>query len=261
VGRYCSEQKITLPKLKYVVMFGAPVRGEIHEIWAPILPDGSTYTPYGATECLPVSCISGKEILNETWEKTKKGAGVCIGRATAPNQVYIIKASDIPKSELIELPTGEIGEIVVRGPTVTPGYFGRDEATRLAKIETPDGLVHRMGDVGYKDVDGRVWFCGRKNHVVKGFYPIQVEAIFNQHPLVLRSALIHYNKRPSIVVELKAFRDEAKIKAELKALAQQSDLAKEIQDFFIHADFPVDVRHNIKIDREALGRLIQEVHR
>lgn len=260
VGRFCREQKITLPKLKYVVMFGAPVRGEIHEMWAPILTEGTTYTPYGATECLPVSCISGKEILSETWEKTKKGAGVCIGKASSPNEVFIIKATDIPKSELNELATGEIGEIVVRGSTVTPGYFERDEATRLAKIATPQGLAHCMGDVGYKDAEGRVWFCGRKNHVVNGFYPIQVEAIFNQHPLVLRSALVHYKKRPSIVVELKVPTDENKIKAELKALGQQSEYAKEIQDFFVHKDFPVDVRHNIKIDREALGRQIQEAH-
>jgi acyl-CoA synthetase (AMP-forming)/AMP-acid ligase II len=56
---YCEKNKITLPSVKYLVMFGAPVRNELHQKFSRILPNGTTYTPYGATECLPVSKISG----------------------------------------------------------------------------------------------------------------------------------------------------------------------------------------------------------
>jgi olefin beta-lactone synthetase len=264
VGEYCQNQNITLPSLKYVVMFGAPVRGEIHEMWAKIIPDGTTYTPYGATECLPVSLFSGKEVLGATWEKTKKGEGVCIGRATPKNQIFILPQSDSELNEISELATGEIGEIAVLGPTVTPGYFENEKATRLAKIKTSSGLVHRMGDVGYKDDQGRVWFCGRKSHVVnlnhQRFYSIKVEGIFNTHPKVKRSALVRGLDELVVVIELnpKEVWSESLVE-ELRVLGQKHEQTKMITKFLKHKSFPVDVRHNIKIDRLALSKWAQGV--
>ena len=71
----------------------------------------------------------------------------------------------------------------------------RPEATAAAKIA--DGTQrcwHRMGDVGYFDADGRLWFCGRRAHIVVTengtMYPVRCEAIFNQHPQIYRSALV-----------------------------------------------------------------------
>src|SRR5690606_11291367 len=77
VGNYCLSKKIKLPSLKQVVMFGAPVRVEIHEMYKKILEKGDTYTPYGATECLPVSLISGSEILSKHLEQMLRGFGTC----------------------------------------------------------------------------------------------------------------------------------------------------------------------------------------
>lgn len=247
VGEYCKSQNIILPDLKYVVMFGAPVRGEIHALWKDLLPNGTTYTPYGATECLPVSLFDGKSVLSETWEKTKQGQGVCIGKATPGNKVLILDEAGREVSG--------IGEICVLGPTVTPGYFEREEATKLAKIQTPEGLIHRMGDVGYKDEQNRVWFCGRKTHVVqtpKGpLYSIQIEGLFNVHPAVKRSALISFEGEAGIVVELKKNHKFSSIKPELEKINQT--LPHKMKVILSHKGFPVDVRHNIKIDRLALS--------
>lgn len=263
VGRFCRDQKITLPKLTHVVMFGAPVRSEIHELWKDILPHGTTYTPYGATECLPVTCISGAEVLAQHADKAKNGAGVCIGVATPPNRVAIIRATDIPEAHIDELPPGEIGEVVVTGPTVTPGYFERMRETQLAKISVGDELWHRMGDVGYKDAEGRIWFCGRKSHVVATaqgpVYPIPTEAIFNQHPRVARSALIAYRDFVAIVVEPRNAGEDVPL-IELRQLAQQHAHTEKIVHFFVHPSFPVDVRHNIKIDRLALAAWAAKEH-
>lgn len=263
VGRYCQTEKITLPKLTHVVLFGAPVRSEIHELWREILPNGTTYTPYGATECLPVTCISGAEVLAQHADKARNGAGVCIGLPTSPNRVAIIRATDIPEARITELPDGEIGEIAVTGPTVTPGYFERPRETQLAKIHHGEELWHRMGDVGYKDAAGRLWFCGRKSHVVatpRGVvYPIPTEAIFNQHPAVARSALIAYRDDVAIVVEPRKA-EEAVPLVELRHQAQAHPHTKHIEHFFVHPRFPVDVRHNIKIDRLALAAWAAKEH-
>ncbi len=90
---------------------------------------------------------------------------------------------------------GQIGEIVVKGPQVTQGYYNRAESTALAKIHTADGcFYHRMGDLGYRDGVGRIWFCGRKTHRVicagRTLFTIPCEAVFNTHPDVFRSALV-----------------------------------------------------------------------
>lgn len=260
VAHYCLQKNIQLPSVRHVAMFGAPVRGELHQMFASILPFGTTHTPYGATECLPVTSIDGRTILNETFEFTKLGNGTCVGRAMIGNIVTIRKASDIP----VGFPE-DVGEILVQGPTVTPGYFANAIATANSKISSKDGLIHRMGDVGRIDEQGRLWFCGRLTHVVsskdKTYYPIPVEAIFNQHPCVRRSALVSLSLNkdiiPGVVVELKDFIPERKLFAELQTLAKQFNHTASIEHFFIHAGFPVDVRHNIKIDRVALSKWAQ----
>lgn len=268
VGLYCLKHKIKLPSVKYVVMFGAPVRASIHEMFQKILTIGDTYTPYGATECLPVSLISGSEVLKKHLPLSIRGYGTCIGKSVPQTQIKIIKVSDIPESELIELPDGEIGEITVTGKQVTPGYFEMDHETQKAKI-MGETLWHRMGDLGWKDHEGNIWFLGRKTHRVEThdaiFYPLQVEAIFNQHPLIKRTALvkIFQDKQvmPGLVIERhdKKTRLSDAFKRELDVLKDTEEFTKGFNHYFLHKGFPVDVRHNIKIDRLKLSRWAQSV--
>lgn len=267
VAEFCTHHQLTLPTVKYVVMFGAPVRSELHEKFQKILPIGDTYTPYGATECLPVSLANGSTLLRDTKEKSQTGHGTCIGQPVPGVQVKIIKSNDQTISQLSEiegLESGEIGEIIVTGPTVTPGYDGQKEATDLAKIRDGEKLWHRMGDVGYLDQQGQLWFCGRKGHVYKDEkqtkYSIPTEAIYNNHPDVLRTALITFKNSPALVVQLKnpkSYSGERRdqIKKELIKQAQQFEHTKSIETLFFAKTFPVDVRHNIKIDRKKLGEL------
>lgn len=268
VGKYCLQHRIELPTVRQVVMFGAPVRAEIHEMFQKILPNGDTFTPYGATECLPVSLISGKEVLKLHLPKMLKGYGTCIGKAVPGVTMKIIKTSDIPEHELHELPRGEVGEIAVSGLQVTPGYFEMPEETAKAKIIDQGVLWHRMGDLGWMDEENNLWFLGRKIHRVhafdKTFYSIQVEAIFNQHPKIKRCALIKLTKNgvtsPALVIERfdkKTKLDQAFLQ-ELKVLKETEEFTKVIAHFFLHASFPVDVRHNIKIDRLKLSQWAQE---
>lgn len=268
VGKYCLKNDITLPSVKQVVMFGAPVRAEIHQMFKKILTNGDTYTPYGATECLPVSLISGSEVLNQHLPQMLQGDGTCIGRAVPGVQINIIKTTDIPETQLSTLNPGEIGEIVVTGLQVTPGYFEMDNETSKAKITQDGKLWHRMGDLGWMDQRGNLWFLGRKAHRVDGnnqtFYSIQMESIFNQHPAIKRSALVKLNVAGAIVPGLAIERHDGSTRMsdsflkELEVLAQTTHFTKHIKHFFLHGAFPVDVRHNIKIDRLKLSTWAQE---
>lgn len=266
VSRYCLENRITLPSLKKVLMAGAPVPGELVERVRSILPPaGEIHTPYGATESLPVSSITGSEILAETWAKTETGQGVCVGRPLPGITISIIPVTEgvLEKWRPEDvLPAGAIGEIAVKGAVVTRQYADHAAQTRLAKIPDSDGFWHRMGDVGYKDDQGRLWFCGRKDHRVitkeATLYTIPCEAIINRHRDVYRSALVGVGPKneqiPVIIVEL--FRKPSNpqtLLAEIKGLARQHPLTHSIEHFFIHPSFPVDIRHNAKIFREKLA--------
>lgn len=268
VGNYCIAHNIKLTTVKQVVMFGAPVRLELHEMFKKILVNGDTYTPYGATESLPVSLISGSEILSDKAAATRAGAGTCIGRPAPGIEIKIIKTSDIPESQLNEMKTGDIGEIIVSGLQVTPAYFEMPEETSKAKIIVNGKLWHRIGDVGYLDADNNLWFLGRKTHRVKvdeltTHYSIRVEAIFNQHPEIKRTALIEIMKNNRVTPALAIERHDGQtsfsleFKRDLERLAQGSAYTRMIEDFYLHPSFPVDVRHNIKIDRNKLSRWAQ----
>jgi olefin beta-lactone synthetase len=135
----------------------------------------------------------------------------------------------------------------------------------LAKIQGKDGAIfHRMGDVGYFDSDGRLWFCGRKFHriVTAGgtLFPVACEGIFNRHPAVYRSALVGTGpgavKDPVLCVQLEppaSATSRARIRDDLLALGSAHSMTKDIRTFLFHRSFPVDVRHNAKIYREKLA--------
>ncbi|MUV13063.1 olefin beta-lactone synthetase [Noviluteimonas gilva] len=258
-----------LPTVKRVLSAGAPVPPDVVARMRELLPDDAQlWTPYGATECLPVSVIEGRE-LQATREATEHGAGTCVGRPVPPNEVRIIQIDDDAIehwSDALLVKPGQVGEITVAGPTATDTYFRRDAATKLSKIRevTASGerIVHRMGDLGWIDGEGRLWFCGRKTQRVviddtATLCTEQVEPIFNLHPSVKRTALVGIGTKgaqtPVLCYELAAGSDGADVAHELRHIAEGHVHTAKIQHFLPHPGFPVDIRHNAKIGREKLA--------
>ncbi|MDO8629714.1 MAG: fatty acid CoA ligase family protein [Phycisphaerales bacterium] len=235
VAAYCVEREIKLPTLRRILIAGAPVpRAVIEQLHLVLSSDADVHTPYGATESLPVSTISGREILvaganapsplegrglpedatGATVMATRFGAGTCVGRPLPGVEVRLIRISDDPIAEMSDdlvVLDGEFGEICVRGPAVTREYFGLPQADATAKIRDGDTIWHRMGDIGCRDAEGRLWFCGRKSHRVTTrdgtLFTECVEPIFNEHPDVSRCALVGVGppgrQTPVLIVEPK----------------------------------------------------------
>ena len=289
---HCLAHNLTLPSLHRVLCAGAAVPASLWADAPSVLVNGRLHSPYGATEVLPVATVSGNEIFAGALN------GSLLGRPLRANQVKIIALHDGPLATLAdtrELPPGEIGEIIVTGPTVTREYDGLPEATALAKIQTPNhegqttsetakkmdpvgvwilasgvsapsGAVwHRLGDAGYFDDDGLLWFCGRiAERVVTAtglMHTEPVEQVFRGFPGVERCALVGLGERghqePVLVVQPAAtVRDQANLAAELRALALHHPHTVRITRILFHPAFPVDVRHNAKIHRLALARWV-----
>ncbi len=255
VAPWCIANGVKLPELQRVLIAGAPVPPLLVEQLHQVI-GGDVETPYGATESLPVANITGREIVGETAAKTLAGAGTCVGRPAAHIDVRIIRITDAPIPEWsVELvvPDGEVGEICVKGPVVTHTYANRPEATAGAKIRQGDATWHRIGDLGYRDESGRIWFCGRKAERVRTtsgeLYTDRVEGVTNGYAGPgRRTALVGVGEpgeqRPVLIVEGKP--DDALAKR-LQAKAPM------VEAVLFYDAFPVDVRHNAKIHRHTLA--------
>ena len=259
IADHCLTHHLTLPSLRRVLCAGAPVPSSLWTDAPRFLPNGVLHSPYGATEVLPVSTIAGGEVDPDSVQ------GAPIGRPLRENQVKIIALTDGPIATLAEareLPLGEIGEIIVTGPTVTKEYDRLPEATLRAKIQTPNakfqraagasdlignrnlelgasvppsGAVwHRLGDCGRLDEDGSLWFCGRQTERVETpagpMFTEPCEQVFRRHPAVARCALIGLGPRgrqqPAIV-------GEPKSRAVMRSGTEQQALARALRQLAV----------------------------
>jgi len=283
---HCLAHQVSLPSLRRVLCAGAAVPASLWADAARVLPNGKLHSPYGATESLPVATVSSDEM------EFRPERGALLGRPLPANRVKIIARTDGPLMSLAnarELAAGEVGEIIISGPSVTKEYDQLPDATALAKILDapslplnsplpiahpqpstldpkpggPAAVWHRMGDAGQLDDTGRLWFCGRlAERLETAAGPVQTEPaeqVFRRHPSVARCALIGLGPRgqqePALVVQpVGSDTNEILLANELRKLARANPHTAEIRKFFFHPAFPVDVRHNAKIHRLDLTR-------
>lgn len=273
IGEYCLRSRTTLTSVQKIFVAGAPVPAQTLEMLRSLLRGGEVYTPYGATESLPVTFVSGADLLAQTEEPATTGdQGTFVGKPCAGVELQVIRSEPdtvLTPDMMQECQPFEIGEVVVRGKNVSPAYFERDEATERGKIQVDDGSFwHRMGDLGYRDAEGNLYFCGRQVHAVqtldRTYYSVPTERIFNQHPKVARSALVDIGDGVGIAIEPnpqhwpQTSSEREHFIAELLTLARGNELTSKIERFFFHQSFPVDGRHNAKIFRDQLGAWARE---
>jgi acyl-CoA synthetase (AMP-forming)/AMP-acid ligase II len=267
---HCERRGLGLPSLRRVLIAGAPVPDGLLAQLGRIAPQAQVHTPYGATECLPVSTIGSGELRAKHAEAARRGFGTCVGRADGVT-IRVIREVEGPIRTLADATAcapGEIGEIIATGPSVTRAYHRHPAATAAAKIAEGERVWHRMGDLGTLDADGLLRFLGRRAEKVRtagGDLPTEaVEPAFRTHPDVARCALIGLGVKapfvPALVVEPRAGRfpadagERERFIAALRACARGNAAAERVETFLFQAKLPVDVRHNAKIHRLSLAQ-------
>lgn len=137
------------------------------------------YEGYGLSETSPTATV------NQPVHGTRAGT---VGHSLWGIDVEVADADREEKIDL--LPTGELGEIVVRGHNVFAGYLGDQEATEAVLV---DGWF-RTGDIGRKDEDGFLSIVDRKKDLIirNGYniYPREVEELLVRHPSVAQVAVL-----------------------------------------------------------------------
>ena len=146
------------------------------------LPQLGFFQAYGMTELAPLATISPPD--NHTPEALESGMIRSAGRAGPLQEIRIVD------KQCRELPSGEVGEIIVRGPNVMMGYWNAPDQTAQAIV---DGWMH-TGDGGYMDEDGWLFVADRvKDMIISGgenIYSAEVENVISQHPDVAQCAVI-----------------------------------------------------------------------
>ena len=238
-----------LASVATVMSAGAPVPIETLRQISRLCPDAQLHTPYGMTEALPVADISLQHR-----EQVGDGRGVCVGHVVHNAEVII---SSYESQTITSLDVGETGEVLVRAPWLSDGYDALWYTQSLAR----NGGWHRTGDVGHLDEDENLWIEGRVVHVIHSSHgditPVPLEIAVEAIPDVVRAAAVSVGapgvQQVVIVVETTAGTNGL-ANSELSAAIRIATSPHAIAAVFTTKQLPVDIRHNSKIDRTALGR-------
>ncbi|MEF3301602.1 long-chain-fatty-acid--CoA ligase [Paenibacillus sp. GYB003] len=164
-----------LSSIRCCISGSAPLPLEVQQRFEA-LTGGRLVEGYGLSECSPVTHA------NPIWERRKTGS---IGLPWPDTDCKIV---DPETGETLD--TGQIGELLIRGPQVMKGYWNKPDETAEA---LSDGWV-RTGDMAYMDEDGYFFIVDRKKDMIiaGGFniFPREVEEVLFEHPAVLEAAVI-----------------------------------------------------------------------
>lgn len=269
VGTYAKAAGIKLPTLKFVNSGGAPIDMENLANFISLLePQARMNSSWGATEGLPLASIDGRDILGRFSPDIASGKGSPLGPILSNIELRIIRSTEgaiASWKEVQAVNLGEIGEIIVSGPNVSRSYHNDAKSNAAHKIleEGPgvSRIWHRTGDLAWEDSERLLFFTGRKAHSFKNangeiLHSVAAEGVTNAHPKVMRSALVGAGQRPVMCIELKAgvaSSEQGLIAKELIDLMQRQRATESVKTILFHRRFPVDLRHNAKIERPILA--------
>ena len=194
---------------------------------------------FGLTETAPTVSI-----LDADHVKVKAGS---VGRAVFHVETRIVDENDR------DVPTDQVGELVVRGPNVFAGYWGLPEATAEAFC---GGWFH-TGDMGRMDAEGFVTLVDRKKDMIisggENVYPIEVEQVLYRHPAVREVAVVgvphsKWGETPIAVVALKDGEQ-----------ATRDDLISYARERLAHFKCPTRVEYVPELPRNATGKVLKRV--
>jgi long-chain acyl-CoA synthetase len=174
--RVPHRDRYDLSSLKWVAMMGMSVPLPLMKVFQEAFPAITIVQGYGLTETSPIITMTP---LSHAREKVGS-----IGRPVSRAEVRLVDG------EGCDVPLGEVGEIIVRGPMVMREYHNDSKATR-ERIR--DGWLY-TGDLGYFDADGFLYHRGRKDDMIivggLNVYPAEIESVILENPCVGEVAVV-----------------------------------------------------------------------
>jgi olefin beta-lactone synthetase len=257
------EHGIKLPELTRVFSGGGPVFPRTLEKLARVATNAKLLSVYGSTEAEPIAHVAFDELEPSDLKAMKSGKGLLVGRPVSEIQLRILENShdqtltfaSHAELERASLGPNRIGEIIVSGSHVLPGYLhGHGDSETKVWVETQ--VWHRTGDAGQLDDQGRLWLAGRANARISDargtIYPFSVECAALEFVGVNRCALIEHQQRRVLCVEWSNPRTGQTAHDGLLEHLAWAQLDQ------VHSlpSLPMDARHNAKVDLKKLRALM-----
>ena len=199
--------KHDLSSLKVITYGAAPMPLEVIKRAVGVFPGVSFINAFGQTETASTITTLGPEdhIISGTEEEKERKLKrlSSIGKSMSDVEMKIVDEDGR------ELPPGQVGEIVARGPRVMTGYWKDEEKTQ--KTIDKEGWVH-TGDMSYRDEDGYFYLTGRATDMIirggENISPEEVEVVLRSHPKIEEAAVIgvpdeEWGEQPKAIVVLK----------------------------------------------------------
>ena len=224
-------------RIRYFVSGGAPLPLDTLERMRKKFKRAVLLEGYGLSECSPVVSVN----------LPHKQKPLSVGPSLPDYEVKVVD------EELMELPTGEVGEIIVKGDCVMKGYYNNPYETENAIV---NGWL-RTGDLGYVDEDGFIYIVDRKKDLIicKGMniYPREVEEILMSHPRVDLCAVVgrkdpHHGEIP--VAFIKPAEGEELSESELRSFLKDRLANYKIPRQFIFME---------ELPKNATGKVLKRV--
>lgn len=235
LARWLRSRGETIDGVRQLFLGGARVPARLLWELARVFPQAALRVVYGSTEAEPIAVLDARAELDTLMDAERAGRGALVGR---PVPEISLRVRD--------------DEVQVAGAHVNPGYVDvpeADAAHKLREVDPATGAVrvwHRTGDAGFLDDQDRLWLVGRVGDQVAGRWPLQVEGAAEGLPFVRRAGLAAVAGEPRVGCELDTPPPDwaAQVEAACGVPAVAVDKV------------PVDPRHNAKIDRHALARVL-----
>jgi long-chain acyl-CoA synthetase len=180
-NNFPDQDQYDLTSLRFALSAAAPLPPEVQDRFEAIT-GGSMVEAYGLTETSPAATV----------DPVDHPRAHSIGVPLPDTDLKIVDSATGTK----EMPVGEIGEIIIKGPQVMKGYWRLPTETANALRVGPDGQAgwFYTGDIGHMDEDGFFHISDRKKDIIiaggYNIYPADVEAVLFEHPKVMEAAVI-----------------------------------------------------------------------
>jgi olefin beta-lactone synthetase len=258
------EHDQTLLGLTRVFSGGGPVFPRTLEKLSRVAPNAKLFSVYGSTEAEPIAHISYDELQANDFEAMRTGQGLLVGKPVPEIELRILENrhdQTLEFSSQFELDQAsleprQIGEIIVSGAHVLPGYL-HGQGDSETKIWVDGRVWHRTGDAGQFDDQGRLWLAGRANARITDargeIYPFSVECAALEDSGISRCALVELQGKRILCVEWADLRASPSAR---KDLPQHLTWAQ-LDEVRTVPSLPMDSRHNAKVDLKKLRSLLE----
>ncbi len=262
LAEHMMKQKIAVPSVQKIFTGGAPVFPTDVIKFQAAFQHAAIKAVYGSTEAEPISSINADELAKENQSNPQQGLNTGIPHHQTKVKIIqltneAIACANEEELNLICVPAGTIGEIIVNGKHVVREYLHNEDAIRQNKIFVDKEWWHRTGDSGYLSAAGNLYFTGRCNTLIRRnetfIAPLFYENYFQEMKGVEMGTVVEVNSRLIAVVEIKEIANKQMLSDEINQCGIVFDEVKFIKKM------PRDPRHFSKIDYEKLRLLFHSV--